>query len=124
MPQIIFYFWKVSKLDELKSLLCIMLRVSTLRRYKFQKRKRNAYLSQNISPPNTRQSVRNRNKLERAGSPKNSSRPCSPTEQVKKLIQPFPSIPNLPSGLTIERIQPAHADLLDTKHCVECRLSG
>ncbi|XP_017769612.1 PREDICTED: PHD finger protein 21A isoform X2 [Nicrophorus vespilloides] len=77
------------------------------------KRKRNMYLA-NASPPNTRQSVKNK---ARGSSPTfKQSRPSSPVD--KKL-----SIPNLPSGLTIERITQARSTA-DTKTCIECRLGG
>lgn len=86
-----------------------------------QKRRRNLYLASNISPPNTRQSVKNKKLETRASSPplKSNSRPNSPPELAKK-ISPFPSIPNLPSGLTIERVGPG----FENKVCVECKLSG
>lgn len=77
------------------------------------------YLASNFSPPNTRQSVKNK-KLERTSPPlKNNSRPDSP-EELSKKVSPFPSIPNLPSGLTIERVGPG----FESKVCIECKLSG
>lgn len=51
--------------------------------------------------------------------PLKNSRPNSPLEQSKK-VSPFPSIPNLPSGLTIERVGPG----FENKLCIECKLSG
>ncbi|KAI4462607.1 phd finger protein [Holotrichia oblita] len=90
------------------------------------KRKRNIYLAQNVSPPNTRQAVRNKNKTDRGAiSPKTNSRPSSPAEPPKKVLAPFPTIPNLPSGLTIERVPPTgRHGTSDSKQCVECRLPG
>jgi len=49
-----------------------------------------------------------------------ASRPGSPVD--KKIVN-FPSIPNLPSGLTIERINQARSNA-DNKVCIECRLTG
>ncbi|XP_044254211.1 PHD finger protein 21A-like isoform X1 [Tribolium madens] len=75
------------------------------------KRKRNSYLYSSISPPNTRQAVRKKN--ERVSPP--------PTNGNAKL--PFPQIPNLPSGLTIERVSPSSSSP-DSKTCVTCRQPG
>ncbi|XP_018326931.1 PHD finger protein 21A [Agrilus planipennis] len=78
-----------------------------------------------LSPPNTRQAVKNRNKLERSlSSPgRGDSPPDSPIETSKKLPPSFPSIPNLPSGLTIERVNPNRSSP-EEKHCIVCRSSG
>lgn len=71
-----------------------------------------------ISPPNTRQSARNKNKGERISPP-----PRNGVEAVKKVLVPFPAIPNLPSGLTIERVSPNRSSP-DPKVCIACRQSG
>lgn len=72
----------------------------------------------NMSPPNTRQAVK-KAKAERT----------SPTllledlEVVKKVAAPFPVIPNLPSGLTIERVSPSRSTP-DPKACIVCKQTG
>lgn len=85
----------------------------------YPKRKRGVYLMSNCSPPNTRQSAKNKAKAERpATSPgKDNSRAASPVDP-KKL-----PIPNLPVGLTIERVNPNRASP-DSKSCIVCRLTG
>ncbi|KAK4886831.1 hypothetical protein RN001_003102 [Aquatica leii] len=89
------------------------------KRWDYPKRKRAVYLMSNCSPPNTRQSAKNKAKAERAVTPpsKDNSRPGSPIDP-KKL-----PIPNLPIGLTIERINPNRSSP-DIKSCVVCHLTG
>ncbi|XP_022906104.1 PHD finger protein 21A [Onthophagus taurus] len=70
----------------------------------------------NVSPPHTRQAVRNRNKCnERNSPPKKNSGPPSPVDNAL----PFP----LPSELTIERVNAVKKNLGE-KICVECRNPG
>ncbi|KAF5297342.1 hypothetical protein FQA39_LY12181 [Lamprigera yunnana] len=85
----------------------------------YPKRKRAGYLMSNCSPPNTRQSAKNKAKAERAVTPpsKDNSRATSPVDP-KKL-----PIPNLPVGLTIERVNRSRASP-DNKTCIVCRLTG
>ncbi|KAF2883171.1 hypothetical protein ILUMI_23007 [Ignelater luminosus] len=89
------------------------------RGWDYPKRKRGVYLMSNLSPPNTRQSAKNRAKAERAATPpsKDNSRATSPVDPTRL------PIPNLPVGLTIERVNPNRASP-DTKVCVVCRLPG
>lgn len=73
-----------------------------------------------VSPPNTRQSVKNRSKMERMSSPPTIA---AADDISKKIVSPFPTIPNLPSGLTIERVSPSRSTP-DSKICVMCRQPG
>ncbi|VEN34912.1 unnamed protein product [Callosobruchus maculatus] len=49
---------------------------------------------------------------------------ASTTALNKNVLSSFPSIPNLPSGLIIERVSPSESPSPDTKVCNVCKLSG
>lgn len=76
-----------------------------------------------ISPPNTRQSVKNKNKVERIHSPPSNGGINNGVDVAKKTVTPFPTIPNLPSGLTIERVSPSRSTP-DSKICIVCKQPG
>jgi hypothetical protein len=84
------------------------------------KRKRNAYLYSSVSPPNTRQAVRKKN--ERVSPPLPATNGNSSASSKSAFVS-FPAIPNLPSGLTIERVSPTSSSP-DSKTCVTCRQPG
>ncbi|CAG9854222.1 unnamed protein product [Phyllotreta striolata] len=95
------------------------------------KRKRNAFLISPTSPPHTRQSVKK--KQERTSPlPTTSVVLKSPRSDqsgnnaaLNKLsFGSFPVIPNLPSGLIIERVSPSDSSSSDNKACVMCKQSG
>ncbi|KAK9870302.1 hypothetical protein WA026_006388 [Henosepilachna vigintioctopunctata] len=82
------------------------------------KRKRNNYLASSFSPPNTRQAVKKRN--ERA-----SPLPISENGNIEhrsSAATSLPSIPHLPSGLTIERVSPSSSPELSS--CTMCKQSN
>lgn len=84
------------------------------------KRGRRGAAAQNASPPHTRQA--GRNKKEKTP-PKKA--PSPPPPLPANILAPLPAIPNLPSGLTIERVTPAKLNSVpNEKICVECRLPG
>lgn len=85
----------------------------------YPKRKRAVYLMSSCSPPNTRQSAKNKAKAERPPTPssKDDSRASSPVDPQKL------PIPHLPLGLTIERV-PTNRASSDPKSCIICRLAG
>nr|XP_023022333.1 PHD finger protein 21A-like isoform X1 [Leptinotarsa decemlineata] len=87
------------------------------------KRKRNAFLISPISPPHTRQSVKKRQ--ERNSPPLTGTTSTQKSEQIanKAVFSSFPSIPNLPSGLIIERVSPGSSSP-DSKTCTVCKQSG
>lgn len=77
-----------------------------------------------MSPPNTRQAVKNKMKAEQRTSPplhRADSRSSSPVN--KKTVPVGLNIPNLPSGLTIERIN-GNKQSPDNKVCLVCRTAG
>nr|CAI5862310.1 unnamed protein product [Callosobruchus analis] len=49
---------------------------------------------------------------------------ASTTAMNKSVLSSFPSIPNLPSGLIIERVSPSESPSPDTKICNVCKLTG
>ncbi|XP_018565176.1 PHD finger protein 21A-like isoform X2 [Anoplophora glabripennis] len=86
------------------------------------KRKRNAFLISPISPPHTRQSVRR--KQERISPPPSThSGLKSETNVIKPIFNSFPTIPNLPSGLIIERVSPGSSSP-DSRACITCKQPG
>ncbi|XP_060530134.1 PHD finger protein 21A-like isoform X2 [Cylas formicarius] len=107
------------------------------------KRKRSAFLTQPISPPNTRQATRKRQ--ERVSPTVGSKLPSTNDDQKGtdkfcvnggcisspvpfgsnvdlKSVNSFP-IPNLPSGLIIERVSPC-SNSPDSKSCIICKQPG
>lgn len=101
------------------------------------KRKRNAFLISPLSPPQTRQSCKK--KQERTSPPSTSYTTTPVPKSPAKLEQngnvnnvsskqppfaPFPVIPNLPSGLIIERVSPSGSSSPDNKTCVTCKQPG
>ncbi|XP_049825967.1 PHD finger protein 21A isoform X2 [Aethina tumida] len=114
------------------------------------KRKRNAYLVSGMSPPQTRQSTKRRSAAEKASPPQPSkqSAPWPPAHKDKEtaaasgaavaaelkngtengttittVYPSFPAIPNLPSGLIIERVSPGSPSP-DSKTCIKCKQPG
>ncbi|KAJ8919286.1 hypothetical protein NQ315_003870 [Exocentrus adspersus] len=86
------------------------------------KRKRNAFLISPISPPHTRQSVRRRQ--ERVSPPPTTNSGIKQEISVNKSIyNTFPTIPNLPSGLIIERVSPGSSSP-DSRTCITCKQPG
>ncbi|CAH0561292.1 unnamed protein product [Brassicogethes aeneus] len=114
------------------------------------KRKRNAYLVSAVSPPHTRQSSKKRN--EKTSPPSSSAKQNNAREkekqqqlplplpphlapkpepepvpdgdaEAKPVFAPFPAIPNLPSGLIIERVSPSSSSP-EYKTCVKCKQPG
>lgn len=73
------------------------------------------------TPPNTRQAMRRKN--ERVSSPPPLPPSANNGTDEDKFTQ-FPSIPNLPSGLTIERVSPTNSASPDGKICISCRHPG
>ncbi|XP_072377008.1 PHD finger protein 21A-like isoform X1 [Diabrotica undecimpunctata] len=103
------------------------------------KRKRNAFLMSPVSPPHTRQSIKR--KQERISPPlPNTTSVISSTPSKSPVkseqngnasstltnsqFNSFPIIPNLPSGLSIERVSPTGSLSPDNKTCVTCKQSG
>ncbi|KAL1509873.1 hypothetical protein ABEB36_004544 [Hypothenemus hampei] len=100
------------------------------------KKKRNHFLAHPPSPPNTRGRKKQemaimarvkspsleKNKSAVEKSINNNSNIESKTD-LKPIINPFPSIPNLPSGLIIERISPGSTSP-DSKQCIVCKQPG
>lgn len=118
--------------------------------FSLQKRKRNAYLVSGMSPPQTRQSTKRRSAAEKASPPQPSkqSAPWPPAHKDKEtaaasgaavaaelkngtengttittVYPSFPAIPNLPSGLIIERVSPGSPSP-DSKTCIKCKQPG
>ncbi|KAG5886977.1 hypothetical protein JTB14_006619 [Gonioctena quinquepunctata] len=89
------------------------------------KRKRNAFLISSISPPHTRQSVKKRQERNSPPLSGTTTAPPQKSEQTsnRTVFSTFPSIPNLPSGLIIERVSPGGSSP-DSKICIVCKQPG
>ncbi|XP_030767786.1 PHD finger protein 21A [Sitophilus oryzae] len=97
------------------------------------KKKRSHFLAHPPSPPNTRGRKRQEMQRSKSKSPPSSfSNNSVAIERFTNGNQPsqksdiksaFPSIPNLPSGLIIERVSPGRSSP-DTKQCIMCKQPG
>lgn len=99
------------------------------------KKKRSHFLAHPPSPPNTRGRKRQEMARSSSKSPPHSTNGNQNDKYVsngsntgqrtdfKSIVPPFPSIPNLPSGLIIERISPGSSSP-DSKQCIVCKQPG
>ncbi|KAF7267329.1 uncharacterized protein LOC143204862 [Rhynchophorus ferrugineus] len=95
------------------------------------KRKRNNFLAHPPSPPNTRGRKRQEMARSKSKSPPSSQNNLTnekltngdQSNQKNDIKSSFPSIPNLPSGLIIERVSPGRSSP-DAKQCIMCKQPG